>query len=365
MIRLLPATQTLALLAIDGSAAATFNTIVEANPSNYEGPAGNAITLALANTGTWVPNIGTLTFAGNAVAAETVTIDATVYTWRASPSAAFEVLVGGSAAASVINLAAAINLNGTAGTTYGAATTIHPTVRAYDGPGDTVVVHTKSNLTLTAVGTLIATTETMTQGSWAATTLADGTDGTNITFVEVGTAITCGFAANYSTAADFEAALLADAGASALIRTKTACTTPLYVLLSGAGADVFSATNLAGGGSTSSAAPTATDSAAGVALPYLCDQALILLRSTNGSGVMTADIRLRGWSAKAGRWYTIGSLNNGTAVPELSADLIDYTELVVGLRAFSRVHAQIITLGGTATEVELNLGCVAAAFLTN
>lgn len=62
----------------------------------------------------------------NVVNNDTVTIGVTVYTFVPSPSAAFEVDIGADAAGSVVNLDAAINLTGVAGTTYGVGTTIHP-----------------------------------------------------------------------------------------------------------------------------------------------------------------------------------------------------------------------------------------------
>jgi hypothetical protein len=63
-------------------------------------------------------------------AAETVTIDGVVYTFRAAPAAAYDVLRGGDGPASRDNLIAAINLSGTAGVTYGAGTAVHPSVIA-------------------------------------------------------------------------------------------------------------------------------------------------------------------------------------------------------------------------------------------
>lgn len=359
-LRLLPTTNTVATLAIDGPASATWNTVLSAQNA-YEGAAGNQISLAAVADGTWVPNIGTLTLAANAVAAETVTIDTTVYTWRAAPTTvAFEVLVGANASASIDNLIAAINLNGTAGTQYGSATTIHPTVRAFAGAGDTMVVHTKSNTTLTAVGTLIATTETMTQGSWGAATLADGTDGTNVTFVTTSTAIVCHFASGYSTAADFETALAADATAAALVRVSTAGTTPLYLLL--VTDDDFSATNLTGGGSTTSAAPTLTDATAGKSIGHACDQVMILLRNvdTVTGTTKTASATIWGFCAQTGFWYKIGALSTGNAIAETSSDKINYAELVVGARSFSRLYCQIDSLGGAGTEVEVYAICLTA-----
>jgi hypothetical protein len=361
-VRLLPVAGTLASLAIDGPAAATFNTVIEAVPPAYEGPVGGTITLTTVADGTWVPNIGTLTLAGNAVDAETVTIGSTVYRWKDTLAQAYDVKIGANAAASIVNLVAAINANGTPGTHYFAGTLVHPTVRAYDGAGDTVVVHTKSNTTLTAVGTLIATTETMTSGSWGATTLADGTDGTNVTFAVVGTAITCHFAPTYSTVSDFEAALAADATVSALIRVKTAGTTPLYNLVTPG--DVFSATALTGSGATTSAQPSSfTDSsiAGAVALPFMADQGLLMVRSTAGSGTMTADLRLWGFNKATGRWHAIGKPNGGTALAEVGTDLLSHSELIVGLRRFTHLYCQIVSLGGTATEVVVSVDLIPCA----
>lgn len=353
-IRLLPVANTRALLAIDGPAAATFNTIVEAQPA-YEGPAGNAITLALAAGGTWVPNIGTLTIAaGVPVADETITIGTTVYTWKAAPTTgAFQVKIGASESISIDNLIAAINLGTGAGTLYGSLTTVHPTVRAFAGAGDTMDVHTKADTILTAVGTLIETTSTTATGTWGAATLADGTDGTNVAFSASGTAISVLFSSGYTTVSDFEAALLAHAATSALIRTKTAGTTPLYQLL--VADDDFTATPLAGGGATASSAPTATDGSLGVALPYLTDRGVFHARSTGGSGTMTiVDGRLRGWSPELQRWIFIKEINAGTDVPELTTDLIDYTETISDLRWASKLHFSVASLGGTATEIEVN-----------
>lgn len=354
-MRLLPPASTRALLAIDGPAAATFNTIIEA-ADDYEGPAGNAITLTTTATGgTWVPNVGTLTLAGNAVENETVTIGDTVYRWRDTLAQAYDVKIGASAALSIVNLVAAINANGTAGTHYFAGTLVHPTVRAYDGAGDTVVVHTNSNTILTAVGTLIATTETMTNGSWAAATLADGTDGVNVSFSVVGTAVTAIFATTYSTVSDFEAALAADEEASALIRVKTAGTTPLYVLATGT--DAFSATKLTGGGSTTVAAPTLTDASLGVKFNALVDQALILVRNVDLVATQTKTMSPILWgfvysTPTTGVWYQIGALNRGTAIAETSADAVNYAEVVSGLRGFGRLYCQL-TVAGTGTEGEV------------
>lgn len=115
---------------------------------------------------------GVLTLAGNAVADETITIGSRTYTWKAAVGAvADEVEVGATASDSIDNLVAAINGAAGAGTIYGTGTVAHADVDAAAGAGDTM------DLTATvtgAAGNLIATTETMTQGSFGGLTLSGG-----------------------------------------------------------------------------------------------------------------------------------------------------------------------------------------------
>lgn len=116
---------------------------------------------------------GTLTSDATAPSdGDTVTIGSTVYTFKTTLTpTAFEVLIGASAAAALDNLKSAINLTAGGGTTYAAATTIHPTVRATTNTDTTQVVEAK--LAGTA-GNSIATTEAGTHTSWGAATLAGG-----------------------------------------------------------------------------------------------------------------------------------------------------------------------------------------------
>ncbi len=112
---------------------------------------------------------GTLTLAGNAVAAETVTLGAKTYTWRAAVGAtANEVKIGASASDSIDNLIAAIMLGTGSGTLYGSATTVNADATATTGAGDTMTATAKA---YNDAGLLVATTETMTNGSWGAATL--------------------------------------------------------------------------------------------------------------------------------------------------------------------------------------------------
>jgi hypothetical protein len=109
-------------------------------------------------------------------------------------------------------------------------------------------------------------------------------------------------------------------------------------------------------GSTSSAAPTRTDATLGVEMPYTADQVLILVRNTDVAAgtTKTATIRIWGYESNAARWYAIGVLNGGSPIGEGESDELNYTELLVGVRPFIRLYAQITTtLGGAGTEIEV------------
>lgn len=85
-------------------------------------------------------------------------------------------------------------------------------------------------------------------------------------------------------------------------------------------------------------------------MPFMADQAVIMLKSTAGSGTMTASPVLWGYSILNAGWYRIGALNGGTALSEVAADTLNYVELVVGLRAFTRLACEL-TVSGTSTAV--------------
>lgn len=122
--------------------------------------------------------VGTLTLSGNAVAAETVTIDGVVYTWRAAPTTvAGEVKVGATASDSLDNLKAAINLGAGSGSLYGSLTAVHPTVGAGAKTATTLQVYAKTGGT---AGNSLATTEGMTNGAWGGAVLASGAASTGI-----------------------------------------------------------------------------------------------------------------------------------------------------------------------------------------
>lgn len=118
-----------------------------------------------------------LTLTDNALDTETVTIGAKVYTFQDTlTNVDGNVKIGATAAITLSNLVAAINLGTGAGTAYAAATTVHSTVTAVEGAGDTVVVTAK---TAGTAGNSIASTETLTNGSFASATLLGGLAGTS------------------------------------------------------------------------------------------------------------------------------------------------------------------------------------------
>ncbi len=119
--------------------------------------------------------VQTLTTTGNAVADETVTIGAVVYTWKAVAASANQVKVGATASESLDNLVAAINAGAGLGTLYGSGTVVHPTVTATKASASTVTITAKTKGT---GGNALVSTETMTNATFGAGTLAGGVDPT-------------------------------------------------------------------------------------------------------------------------------------------------------------------------------------------
>lgn len=118
--------------------------------------------------------VGTLTLAANPADGETVVVGGQTYTFETGAlDAAGKVKVGADAAASLVNLKAAINLEAGAGTLYDSGTVLNPHVRARATTATTLVVESKVP---GAIGNLIATTETLVAGGsqWGAATLASG-----------------------------------------------------------------------------------------------------------------------------------------------------------------------------------------------
>jgi hypothetical protein len=109
---------------------------------------------------------GVLTLTGNASNGETVTVGSKTYTFETTlTNVDGNVQIGVDASTSLDNLVAAINLAAGAGTKYAAATTAQPeSVSCIAGVGDTLNVGAGTNLPH-------ATTETLSNGSWNASTM--------------------------------------------------------------------------------------------------------------------------------------------------------------------------------------------------
>lgn len=178
-----------------------------------------------------VKAIGTLT--GSVVPSnlDTVTIGGKVYTWQTTlTNVDGNVLIGGTLAAALTNLKAAINLAAGGGTTYAASTTAHTTVDATTLTGTTLQVDAK--LTGTA-GNAITTTKSWTNGNWGAGVLAGGVNGQTATasysiVTQNGITRTSGFAGTWSSTDITKATVLAtDNGPGS--RTSTAAVTGALV----------------------------------------------------------------------------------------------------------------------------------------
>lgn len=124
----------------------------------------------------------TLTSTGvNVTDADTCTIGSTVYRFKTTMAAAYDVKIAATAALTLANLKAAINATGTAGTEYYTGTLIHPTVSAGAITSTTLVVTANTKGT---AGNSIASTEAAVTLSWGASALAGGVDATATEFVD-------------------------------------------------------------------------------------------------------------------------------------------------------------------------------------
>ncbi len=130
---------------------------------------------------------GTLSLNSNILDTETVTIGSKVYTFLDTLiNADGNVHIGATASDTLDNLIAAITLGAGSGTAYAATMTVHPTVMAAAGAGDTMVATAKL---AGLAGNSIATTETITDvlSVWSTATLLGGLDGTPVaSYVQIG-----------------------------------------------------------------------------------------------------------------------------------------------------------------------------------
>ena len=100
---------------------------------------------------------GTLTMDTQPIVGDTFDLDTKKYTFRDILAADGDIAIGGSLAQAKLNLVAAIDLSGVAGTDYDTAMTRHTTVHVNPFIGDNVVISARSGGT---AGNSIATTET-------------------------------------------------------------------------------------------------------------------------------------------------------------------------------------------------------------
>ncbi|HET6417630.1 MAG TPA: hypothetical protein VFG22_15135 [Polyangiales bacterium] len=163
---------------------------------------------------------------------ETVTVAGKVYTWKNAPSADGEVDVNADDKIAAENLAAAINLEPTVGTSYGAAMTANPTVFANVAP-DTAVCTVYAKTLDATVGDAIAVAESA-SGAWAGagTVLANGASGTDYYVISL-TDDTFSLATTKALAIAGTAVTLADAGTGThfLVMTAKALATGLNDVL--------------------------------------------------------------------------------------------------------------------------------------
>lgn len=118
---------------------------------------------------------GLLTLTGQPLNTQTVVTGAKTYTFQTVlTNVDGNVLIGATISDSIDNLIAAITLAAGSGVVYAAATAANPSVTSSAGQAETMLA---TALTAGVAGDAIATTETLTNGSWGAVTLEGGNDG--------------------------------------------------------------------------------------------------------------------------------------------------------------------------------------------
>jgi hypothetical protein len=88
----------------------------------------------------------------------------------------------------------------------------------------------------------------------------------------------------------------------------------------------------------------------------LKDKIRVAVASTAGSGTMTVTLRV--WLKAGGIWFRAKDLNassaaphTAVAIPETSADAIQYSEEVCGIACADRIYLEIVAIAGTLTAV--------------
>ena len=168
----------------------TFNgtAVFSASPTNVylsDSTSGGASTISVTTGAMSSLGIGlganaanTLSAIGNAVANETIVIGATTYTFKATVGAANDVAIGANIAATLSNLAAAINAGAGAGIAYGTGTTANASATAL-AEATTVTFTAK---TAGTTGNSIVSTETLTNMAFSnAATFSGGSGSAGLT----------------------------------------------------------------------------------------------------------------------------------------------------------------------------------------
>ena len=123
----------------------------------------------------FVRAVNTCTIGTAPTNAETCVIGSKTYTFRATLGTLDgSIRVRATTAFTAADLAAAINLTGTAGTTYGLNMTKHPSVYAVDNGNSTVTIKAK---VFGEIGNSIACTVSTSIAGWAAAAMANGAGG--------------------------------------------------------------------------------------------------------------------------------------------------------------------------------------------
>ncbi len=168
----------------------TFNgtAVFSATPTNVylsDSTSGGASTISVTTGAMSSLGIGlganasnTLSAIGNAVANETIVIGATTYTFKATVGAANDVAIGANIAATLSNLAAAVNAGAGAGIAYGSGTTANASATAV-AEATTVTFTAK---TAGTTGNSIVSTETLTNMAFSnAATFTGGSGSAGLT----------------------------------------------------------------------------------------------------------------------------------------------------------------------------------------
>lgn len=92
------------------------------------------------------------------------------------------------------------------------------------------------------------------------------------------------------------------------------------------------------------------------------DNLLVVVKSTAGSATMVAKVRIWGYVVGASAWVPLLYLNAGADIAEASADSLRHSEIVRGVRECARIFAEVVSIGGTATAVEV---WIAKAMVSN